>query len=211
MTRAHSHNGANVRGSKARKPTTSRSRSTHPLSADWLKDFLSEMLAVEKGGIKLYEKALGELEHDEFEDKLNEFLDQTHRHVELCSQMLEMACGDSEYISPGAEAADHKAEGLLSTEVPPHLVELNNMENLVLAETKDHWNWEMLGSVVRLIPDEELKHAAMKAVNEVRKQEVSHVKWNEQILSKLAKELATSPVDEESEEVESADASAEDR
>ena len=26
-------------------------------------------------------------------------------------------------------------------EVPEHLVDLNNIENLVLAETKDHWDW----------------------------------------------------------------------
>ena len=61
--------------------------------------------------------------------------------------MLEAAAGDSNYQSPGAEAANHKAEGLLSTQVPPELTDLNNIENLVLAETKDHWDWEMLALV----------------------------------------------------------------
>ena len=118
-----------------------------PLGAEWLKDFLSEMLAVEKGGVKLYEKALSELEHPELEQKLTDFLRQTERHVELCTEMLEAAAGDPNYQSPGAEAADHKAEGLLSTQVPAELTDLNNIENLVLAETKDHWDWEMLASV----------------------------------------------------------------
>ncbi|MFZ2063265.1 MAG: hypothetical protein WAU82_19815 [Candidatus Binatus sp.] len=33
------------------------------VSPEWIRNFLSEMLAVEKGGVKLYEKALSELEH----------------------------------------------------------------------------------------------------------------------------------------------------
>jgi hypothetical protein len=33
------------------------------LSPDWLNDFLSEMLTVELGGVKLYQKALNELQH----------------------------------------------------------------------------------------------------------------------------------------------------
>ncbi len=162
-----------------------------PVGEEWLKDFLSEMLAVEKGGVKLYEKALSELEHPELEQKLTDFLRQTERHVELCTEMLEAAAGDSSYQSPGAQAADHKAEGLLSTQVPPELTDLNNIENLVLAETKDHWDWELLASVASKIGDPELKRIASKAIREVRKQEQTHVNWNEQTLTKLALEIAT--------------------
>jgi rubrerythrin len=107
-----------------------------PLGEEWLKDFLSEMLAVEKGGVKLYEKALSELKHSELEQKLTDFLRQTQRHAELCTEMLEGAAGDPNYQSPGAEAAEHKAEGLLSTQVPPELTDLNNIENLVLARRR---------------------------------------------------------------------------
>lgn len=87
-----------------------REQSINPL---WLRDFLSEMLAVEKGGVKLYQRALSDLEHSELEDKLTEFLHQTQRHVELCSEMLQAAGGDSDYKSDGAKAAEHKAEGLV--------------------------------------------------------------------------------------------------
>jgi rubrerythrin len=171
---------------------------------EWLKDFLSEMLAVEKGGVKLYEKALSELEHSEFEQKLTDFLRQTERHVELCTEMLEAAAGDANYQSPGAEAVDHKAEGLLSTEVPAELTDSNNIENLVLAETKDHWNWEMLALVAPRIGDPELKRMASKAIREVRKQEQVHVNWNQQTLTKLAMEIATqAPERETAEEAES--------
>src|SRR3984957_19361600 len=143
-----SHNGRTSRGNGMSRSTSgSRGRRGSEVSVEWLRDFLSEMLAVEKGGVKLYERALSDLEHSELEDKLTEFLKQTHRHVELCASMLEAACGNPDYMSPGAQAADHKANGLITAEVPPKMLDLNNIENLVLAETKDHWNWEMLASI----------------------------------------------------------------
>jgi rubrerythrin len=171
-----------------------------PLGAQWLKDFLSEMLAVELGGVKLYEKALNELQHPELERKLTEFLRQTQGHVELCAEMLDAVAGDQGYRSPGAMAADHKAEGLLSAQAPPELTDLNNIENLVLAETKDHWDWEMLASVAARIGDPNLKRMASSAIQEVRKQEKAHLSWNEQTLSKLAMELATGTSEHEAAE-----------
>ena len=187
-----SHNGHKSHGNEmSRSSSGSRTRRAPALSAEWLRDFLSEMLAVEKGGVKLYERALSDLEHSELEDKLTEFPKQTHRHIELCTSMLELAGGDSNYQSPGAQAADHKADGLITAEVPPKMLDQNNIENLVLAETKDHWNWEMLASIAPKIGDPELKRAATKAVSEVRRQEKTHLDWNEKTLSKLAMESAT--------------------
>src|SRR5215472_16431698 len=146
---------------QARRRADGRQKSVR---AQWLRDFLSEMLTVEIGGVQLYEKALSELSHSEFEDKLTDFLHQTEYHVELCTEMLKSAGGDVDHRSAGAEAADHKAEGLLSTAVPDELRDLNNIENLVLAETKDHWNWEMLAAVEKKVDDAELKSMIEKAV-----------------------------------------------
>jgi rubrerythrin len=92
--------------------------------------------------------------------------------------------------APGAEAADHKALRLISTEVPIDLRALNNLEDLVLAETKDQWNWEMLASVEKKIGDPQLKSIVSRAVREVRKQEKSHLNWNEHALTSLAMKAA---------------------
>lgn len=191
------------RSGMSKSNAASRGQRGSSVNPQWLTDFLSEMLTVEMGGVKLYEKALNELEHPEYEDELNEFLRQTERHVELCTEMLNAAGGDSDYKSPGAQAAEHKAEGLISAGVPPEISDLNNIENLVLAETKDHWDWEMLASVAPRIGDAELKRMATKAVSEVRKQEKMHLDWNEQTLSKLAMESAMhTPADNMSESEE---------
>jgi rubrerythrin len=203
--RTQTSNSAKNRSAASYKRTNSRKRAEKMLSQEWLKDFLSEMLAVEKGGVKLYQKALDELQHSEFEEKLTMFLEQTERHVELCTDMLTAVDADSDYRSPGARAADHKANGLISTKVPAQLAELNNLENLVLAETKDHWNWEMLTSVLAKITDPELKRLVKKATTEVLKQEQSHVKWTQQTLTKIAMEAAMQGSDSEADETDESD------
>ena len=187
MPRTNAHRNGN-------RQSHSKSGRQKSVRQEWLRDFLSEMLAVGIGGVKLYEKALSELSHSEFEDKLTDFLHQTEYHVELCAEMLKSAGGDVDHRSAGAEAADHKAEGLLSTAVPDELRDLNNIENLVLAETKDHWNWEMLAAVEKKIGHHaELKSMVGKAVREVRKQEKTHLEWNERTLTTLAMEAAVQP------------------
>lgn len=55
--------------------------------------------------------------------------------------MLTAAGADADYRSAGAEAAGHKTEGLLSTAGPAELRNLMDVDNLPLAETKEHWNW----------------------------------------------------------------------
>src|SRR5262245_7211900 len=88
------------------------------------------------------------------------------------------------------QAADNKAQGLISTKVPQELCDLNNIENLILAETKDLWNWELLASLEKKIVDPELKGIVTRAVRAVRTQEKTHLNWNERALTTLAREAA---------------------
>ncbi len=169
---------------------------------EWLEQFLIEMHAVEEGGTQLYEKALDELQHEKHRSTLEKFLRQTQRHVELCEEMMEAASIEQGMPSPGAEAAKHKAEGLISTTVPEHLHDINNLENLVLAETKDEWDWEMLSSVMDKIPDNDLKRAVKRAVREVGKQEVDHLKKMQLALTEVASEISKETEMEEGEVVE---------
>jgi rubrerythrin len=164
-----------------------------------LVEFLSQMLAVERGGVRLYEKALRDLTDEDLREDLDEFLRQTERHVELCEEMLEEAGGSPDEPSPAAQAAEQKAEGLLSVEVPEELVDFNNIENLVLAETKDHWNWERLSELSRNIKDRELKSTVTQAVREVLREEEQHVDWNSETLAELARKMMMEQGQEEEE------------
>ena len=198
MKKSSSHSSNNRRHKATGRATRSRSHGGR-LSPEWVKNFFAEMLAVERGGIQLYQRALDELAHENLRSKLEDFHRETERHVELCEQLVEAAGGDEGTTSPGAEAAQHKAEGLLTAEVPENMADVNNIENLVLAETKDHWNWETLGSLMGKLENGELKKLATRAVREVRRQETDHVAWAQKTLTQLALEAAqqTDQMDEE--------------
>ena len=114
---------SNERGQASSKAANSRNGQSHsmssrsndkaklsrnPISQLWLNDFLSEMLAVEEGGEKLYAKALEELQHDELRDKLEEFHEETQRHIELVREMMQTAGIDENHKSPTAAAAEQK-------------------------------------------------------------------------------------------------------
>ena len=205
-------NTASTRSGAERKPSGRSTKRKRPsLNSQYLIDFLSEMLAVEQGGAKLYQKALDQLEHPELESKLKEFLQETERHAELCSAMLEAAGGDAAYMSAGAKAAEQKAAGLLKVKVPQGLADLNNVENLVLAETKDRWDWQTFATLAPNIEGSELKRMASSAVREVGKQENDHATWSQKVLTKLAKEASMHQQIEGMERSEEADDAVQER
>jgi rubrerythrin len=202
---AKSARSRNTRAASSRNPNGAMARTE--LDRGKLVEFLSQMLAVEKGGVMLYEKALEELSHEELRDSLEQFLEQTCRHVELCEEMLDRAGASADENTPASEAAEAKAKGLISVEVPEEMNDFNNIENLVLAETKDHWNWETLSEISKSIKERELRSTVSRAVREVSRQERRHVDWNTSTLSELAREMmrrhrAEQAGEEEGEEIE---------
>src|SRR5689334_17658669 len=118
-----SRKSARSRSSRSASSRSSRNgaMSRTELDTGKMQEFLSQMLAVEKGGVMLYEKALEELSHEDLREELEEFLEQTRRHVELCEEMLEQAGGSAQENSPAAQAAEEKANGLISVEVPEEM------------------------------------------------------------------------------------------
>src|SRR5437016_2606901 len=115
-----------------------------------LMDKLSEFLTVERGGIKLYEAALKHVHNREVKGKFQEFHMQTIRHEEILTKIIEKLGGKATHKSTGAKLAEEKAKALLKTMsetkgMSRDEAELNAMENIVIAETKDHADWELLG------------------------------------------------------------------
>ncbi len=185
------HSRAASDGTAARS-RNGAARQTEQLNHTKMIEFLSGMLAVEKGGVTLYEKALNDLMDEDLREQLDEFLEQTRRHVELCEEMLERAGGSAAESTPTAEAAEAKASGLMSVEVPREMTDFNNIQNLVLAETVDNWNWDRLSEMSKMVKDRELRSAIGRAVREVARQERRHVDWNTRTLAEIARQMLTS-------------------
>ena len=120
------------------------------ISTRLLMDKLSEFLAVERGGIKLYQAALQIVQDREVSQKFREFFEQTKKHEAILTRVIRELGGDPDHVSPGAAMAEKKAMSLLETMTNSdglngRAAELDAIENIVIAETQDHADWEMIG------------------------------------------------------------------
>ena len=89
--------------------------SSATISHEMLRDKLSEFLAVEKGGLKLYEQALRIVSDADLEKRFSEFREQTRKHEAILIRVIKALGMDPAYLSPGAKLANEKADALLKT------------------------------------------------------------------------------------------------
>ena len=154
-----------------------------------LMDLLSEFLAVEQGGQELYEKALELVFDSEVKTKFREFLKQTMTHQKVLTEIIGKLGGNRRAQSHTAKIATTKAQALLRTMGDPGLSrdqnQLNAMENIVLAETKDHADWELLGKIVRQTTDNRLREVLAPAAKNVEQEEDEHLNWTRKKLGEL--------------------------
>jgi rubrerythrin len=157
-----------------------------------LMDVLSEFLAVEMGGQKLYEKALTLVSDSEVRTKFHEFHRQTLKHQKVLTDVIHRLGGNTRAQSPTAKVATEKAQALLRSMDAAGLskdqAELNAIENIVLAETKDHADWELIGKIARQSTDDRLREVLGAAASEVEQEEDEHLNWTRKKLGELQME-----------------------
>jgi rubrerythrin len=67
-------------------------------SREVLRDRLSEFLAIEKGGLKLYEQALRIVSDSDLRKKFSEFRDQTRKHETILISVIHEQGMDPAYL-----------------------------------------------------------------------------------------------------------------
>lgn len=75
-----------------------------------LMDKLSEFLAVEKGGVKLYETAIQQVRNPDVLNRFREFYQPTRKHVDILTRVISALSGDLIHMSAGARVAEEKAQ-----------------------------------------------------------------------------------------------------
>ena len=161
------------------------------VSREILQDKLSEFLAVERGGIALYSAAIRLIFDREVARRFKLFSEQTRQHERILLVVIEAVRMDRTYVSAEAVTARQKADALLKSitaarPITARTAELNAIENIVLAETKDHTDWEFLGKIARQCEDPKLREVLRPAVSEVEPQESEHLNWTKKQLARLA-------------------------
>jgi len=144
------------------------------------KDLLLQSLEHEMGGVKIYESAVRCAVHPELQKEWRQYLEQTRRHVGILTDLCESLGFDPEEQSPGRPivrsigAALVEAIDAASRGGNPVAAQIVAAECVVLAETKDHLDWELLGKCADKLKGTEGK-ALRDACEEVEEEEDEHL------------------------------------
>ena len=144
-----------------------------------VKELLLQSLEHELGGVKIYETALKCVQNNELKEEWQRYHQQTERHVQVLHDVLSQLQLDPEEQTPGRKIVkDMGASFVAAMEAAlgagdPKQAEIVACECIVLAEEKDHSNWQLIGEVAKKMTGAEGK-AMKEAHQEVEDQEDEH-------------------------------------
>lgn len=143
-------------------------------------ELLYQALETEKGGVQIYATALRCALDKELKEEWNEYLEQTKNHVQVVSEILKSMKLDVEAETPGRKVVRYigtslvKAMEMALRSTDPQAAQIVAAECVVLAETKDHLNWELIGKLATNSDGEEA--AVLKqAYDQVEGEEDEHL------------------------------------
>lgn len=149
-----------------------------------LHELLYQALETEQGGIKIYETALTCAQNKDLKREWTEYLEQTRTHEQVLLKVFEELGVNPDTVTPGREVVAHLGDSLVTAMEMAKArggaaaAQLVAAECVVLAETKDHQNWELIGHLVEHGKGEEtgaLK-TAVEAVGEEEDHHLYHTK-----------------------------------
>jgi hypothetical protein len=150
------------------------------LDKDKLHALLFEALETEKGGVLVYETALRCAINDELKEEWTKYLGQTRNHVDILINALKKLGLNPDQETPGRPVVRFSGQSLVKTmEIAlqgckPEAAQIVAAECVVLAETKDHMNWQLIGAACETL--EGAEHSTLKsAYEEVEDQEDEHL------------------------------------
>ncbi|HET6331803.1 MAG TPA: hypothetical protein VFG30_01250 [Polyangiales bacterium] len=144
------------------------------------KELLLQSLVHERGGVLVYKTALDCAVNDGLREEWKKYLGQTVRHVELLTTACQSLGLDPGEITPTCQIVHDLGKSLVIAMQAalaannPVAAELVACDCVLLAETKDHANWELIGRCVEEL-DEEVAAALKAAYDEVEDQEDEHL------------------------------------
>src|SRR4051812_48979576 len=135
-----------------------------------LKELLLQSLVHERGGVLIYQTALECALDDDLREEWEKYLEQTHNHVKVLTTACEALGLDPGEMTPGCMIVQHTGKSLVVAMKmalaagDPDAAQLVACECVVLAETKDHADWELIGECAKAMDDE--AGAALKTAYE---------------------------------------------
>jgi hypothetical protein len=145
-----------------------------------VEELILQSLEHEMGGVNVYTAAVGCAVNPELKKEWQGYLEQTRTHVSSLEKVCEALGIDSTRATPGREVVRGLGLSLLDAMKKakaagdPAAAELVACECVVLAETKDHLDWELLGKCAERLEDEG-SEVLKVACAEIEDQEDEHL------------------------------------
>ena len=178
-----------------------------------LTELLLQALETERGGIQIYSAAIKAAQNEELKEEWQEYLEETRTHEEILVRVFGELGMDTEQQSPGRSVVAHQGKSLVAAikmamdSADAAAAELVAAECVVLAETKDHQNWELIGHVAKHATGGEAKvlKTAFDAVEKDEDHHLYHTKgWCRELWIQSLGFPAVLPPPEEVKKVETA-------
>jgi rubrerythrin len=120
-----------------------------------LRELLLQALVHERGGTLVYSTALECVVNDDLRSEWEKYLEQTARHVDILTTAC-LAMGlDPDEMTPGCQIVHHNGKALVVAmkmalaNGDRAAAQLVACDCVLLAETKDHANWELIGQCAK--------------------------------------------------------------
>jgi hypothetical protein len=178
-----------------------------------LKELLLQSLTHERGGVLVYRTALECVLNSQLRDEWESYLDQTANHVAILTRVCQSLGLDPGERTPGCDVVQDTGKALVLAMKKalasgnPAAAELVACEAVVLAETKDHANWELIGECAKAL-NGDIGPVLSDAYAQVEDQEDEHLYhtkgWCRELWLKSLGLKAVIPPPEEREDVKTA-------
>ena len=181
-------------------------------SNEQVADLLYQALETELGGVEVYQSALRCALRDDLKEEWTEYLEQTRNHVRVMRDVLEAVGLDPAQETPGRKVVRHIGESLVAAidmalqNTSPEAAQIVAAECVVLAETKDHANWELIGKLADTVgAGAEPLRDAFEEVEDQEDEHIYHTKgWARELWIEALGMPAVLPPPEEVKDVSTA-------
>ena len=143
-------------------------------------ELILQALETERGGIGVYTAAIKAAINDDLRKEWKKYLDETRKHEQILTRVCKQLGLAPDDPTPGRDVVAHQGASLVQaiemamSKGDPGAAQLVAGECVVLAETKDHLNWELIGEIVKQ-GSKELADVLKPAYEEVEKEEDHHL------------------------------------
>jgi protein-disulfide isomerase-like protein with CxxC motif len=151
-----------------------------PMNRTQVTELILQSLEHERGGVKIYKSAVAAAARQDLKAEWTHYLEQTEQHVQSLTEICEVFAIDPLTATPGTEIVKANGAALLQAIEKaraagnPQAAQLVAAECVVLAETKDHMNWELLGEVAKELSGGE-REVVSEAFERIEDEEDEHL------------------------------------